>query len=72
MAIKAETSTTVHKTIRLTGAQVIEALGKRRIPEGAAKVSVGIETDGPDGVEFTPLGEDQRIVVQFDVTRGAK
>jgi hypothetical protein len=73
MAIKAEISTTQHKTIRLTGAQIVEALGKRLVPAGATKLSVGVATVEDDGVEmFEPLGEDQVVVVQFDVTRGAK
>jgi hypothetical protein len=74
MAIKAETSTTVHKTIRLTAAQIVELLGKRRVPEGATKLAVGIATEEGDGIEtLTPIGEDQVVVVQFDLTReGAK
>jgi hypothetical protein len=71
MAIKAETSTTSHKKIRLTAAQVIEALGKRLVPEHAENVRVGVATKEPEGDEsFALLGEDQVIVVEFAVTRG--
>jgi hypothetical protein len=71
MTIKAETSTTSHKRIRLTAAQVIEALGKRLVPEHAEKVRVGVATKEAEGEDsFALLGDDQVIVVEFDVTRG--